>query len=356
MKEPLFPRHTATMLQYIGIGLISGAISHGFFSGFRSLVTTIIGIVVFVLGLAYERNLTSGKFDMGKVLLIGIVFSISTAMVAGGIQHFLDSPWRSAWIIPVGYFISVLAFREKEGIKNSFSDTFGRAALVTGILFVLCYPLAQITPAQFDDHHTSDTSHMLVEQEYDKDSALREHCRQMPEMKGCEKFNNQAPSMMNGMNHSMMDHGAMVSSEEAFVVNMIPHHQEAVDTARLVVAKGESAELKKLAQAIITAQEKEIAMMQKWSKDWKYSTVTPTYQNMMGDGTQLSGRALDTWFLRGMIMHHMGAVQMAEALLKLDARKEVADFARDVIRVQSSEISQMKLMLGENMMMHRDMH
>jgi len=114
--------------------------------------------------------------------------------------------------------------------------------------------------------------------------------------------------------------------------------------------------LKKLAQAIITAQEREIAMMQKWSKDWKYSTVTSSYMNMMGDGTKLSGKALDTWFIRGMIMHHMGAVQMAESLLKLDARKEVTDFAREVIRVQSSEISQMKLMLGEKMMMYRDEH
>lgn len=49
-------------------------------------------------------------------------------------------------------------------------------------------------------------------------------------------------------------------------------------------------------------------------------------------------------------MHHEGAVQMAESLLKIDARREVSDFAREVIRVQSSEISQMKLMLGEAMM------
>ncbi len=188
----------------------------------------------------------------------------------------------------------------------------------------------------------------MMEQEYDRDYALREHCKEMPQMQGCEKFNNETSSMA-GMNHAMMDHGSMVTSEEAFVVNMIPHHQEAVDTARLVLAKGESAELRKLAQAIITAQEKEIAMMQKWLKDWKYSTVTPTYQNMMGDGTQLSGKALDTWFLRGMIMHHTGAVQMAESLLKLNTRKEVSDFAREVLRVQSEEITQMKLMLGENM-------
>lgn len=306
---------------------------------------------MFVVGLAYERNLSGSKIDMGRVLLIGVVFSISTAMVAGGFQHFLDSPWRSAWIIPLGYFISLLVFREKEGIKNSFSDTLGRAVLITSILFLICYPLARITPAQFDDHHGD--GHAMVEQEYDKDFALREHCREMPEMQGCEKFN-EAP--MGGMNHSMMDHSSMVTSEEAFVVNMIPHHQEAVDTARLVVARGESPELRKLAQAIITAQEKEIAMMQKWSKDWNYTTVKSSYQNMMGDGTKLSGKALDTWFLQGMIMHHMGAVQMADSVLRLNARKEVIDFAREVIRVQSEEIAQMKLMLGDTMMMHRDSH
>lgn len=50
-------------------------------------------------------------------------------------------------------------------------------------------------------------------------------------------------------------------------------------------------------------------------------------------------------------MHHEGAVQMAESLLKLNAREEVSNFARDVIRVQSIEISLMKMMLGEGIMM-----
>lgn len=83
-----------------------------------------MGVIVFILGLVYERKILNVKNDMGKILLIGIIFSISTAMVAGGIQHFLDSPWRSVWIIPLGYCISLLVFREKEGIKNSFLQTF----------------------------------------------------------------------------------------------------------------------------------------------------------------------------------------------------------------------------------------
>lgn len=344
MKQSLFRSHTATLLQYIGIGLISGAISHGFFSGFRSLVTAVIGVGVFVIWLTYERYLVGSKVDLGRVLLIGIIFSISTAMVAGGIQHFLDSPWRSVWIIPLWYCISLIAFREKEQIKNSFIDIVWRALSISWIIFVVWYLVAQYVPMSYYHHQDF----------HPKNSEVT--CQMMPGMKGCEDMDHHAGSPnshtsdLDTSKHGDhgMDHGSMVTSEESFIVNMIPHHQEAVDTARLVLARGDSAELKKLAQAIITAQEKEIAMMQKWSKDWNYSTVKSSYQNMMGDGTKLSGKALDTWFLQGMIMHHMGAVQMADSVLKLNTRKEVSDFARDVIRVQNAEIMDMKILLWKD--------
>lgn len=53
-----------------------------------------------------------------------------------------------------------------------------------------------------------------------------------------------------------------VKNEEEFIVNMIPHHQEAVDTARIIAANSTNNELKQLANAIIEAQTKEINMMQ----------------------------------------------------------------------------------------------
>lgn len=144
----------------------------------------------------------------------------------------------------------------------------------------------------------------------------------------------------------MIKHSAVVTSEEAFIVNMIPHHQEAVDTARIIITKSENAELKKLAQEIITAQEKEITMMKKWLYDWSYSTIAPSYVNMMWDGTMLSGKSLDKWFLQGMIEHHTGAVEMAEAILKLHSHIETANFARDIIKNQTQEIIQMRSMLS----------
>jgi uncharacterized protein (DUF305 family) len=49
-----------------------------------------------------------------------------------------------------------------------------------------------------------------------------------------------------------------------FVRGMIPHHQGAIDMAKILLEKGKDPELKKLAADIIKAQETEIAFMKDW--------------------------------------------------------------------------------------------
>jgi uncharacterized protein (DUF305 family) len=65
---------------------------------------------------------------------------------------------------------------------------------------------------------------------------------------------------MNGM-QGMMHHGD-VKSEEQFIIDMIPHHQEAVDTSNQILARSTNEDVKKLAQGIVDAQTKEISTMQ----------------------------------------------------------------------------------------------
>ncbi len=155
---------------------------------------------------------------------------------------------------------------------------------------------------------------------------------------------NQGGGMQEGMNgmHSMTP----VTSEYVFIREMIPHHQEAVDTSRIVLETTKNPQLRELAQNIIKAQEQEIAMMQGWLSTWYPSQSTSSqYKPMMGDLYAVNGEARDIAYLNGMVMHHQMAVTMATEVLALEHRDETKKLSLEIIGSQTSEIKLMKDML-----------
>lgn len=71
---------------------------------------------------------------------------------------------------------------------------------------------------------------------------------------------------VNAKMHEGMDIVFTGDADVDFVRGMIPHHQGAIDMAKVVIAFGDDPEVKKLAEGIIAAQEGEIAFMTEWLK------------------------------------------------------------------------------------------
>lgn len=91
-----------------------------------------------------------------------------------------------------------------------------------------------------------------------------------------EMMDNMDPMMHDAMSMRQMMN-AMTASlagktdekfDEAFLEEMIPHHQGAVEMARMVLTSTKRPELIKLAQEIIDAQQREINMMRDWQQKW----------------------------------------------------------------------------------------
>jgi len=63
---------------------------------------------------------------------------------------------------------------------------------------------------------------------------------------------------------------------------------------------------------------------------------------MMLIGRGQTGDAYEEAWLRGMIVHHIGAIKMSENLLEQTDRPELIELANNIIESQSAEVDQMK--------------
>lgn len=148
---------------------------------------------------------------------------------------------------------------------------------------------------------------------------------------------------MSGMPMSGM-HGSHVESEFTYLTEMIPHHEEAVATARELLARSDRPEMKDFARSIIETQSAQIEEMRADLARWYPGRdTTAEYTPMMRDLSQLSGDALDQAFLEDMIPHHRMAVMMSQQLLSqsLAEHPEVTALATIIRDEQRAEIMMM---------------
>ena len=142
-----------------------------------------------------------------------------------------------------------------------------------------------------------------------------------------------------------------------FAQMMIPHHQQAIAMADIALGKpSASAKVRDLATQIKAAQDPEIQLMTGWLTSWGASTATATGMGQaMGSGmmsdtdltalTAAQGADFDRRWLTGMIVHHQGAVMMANQVLVTTTDPAVKALAESIIKTQTAEITTMQAQL-----------
>ena len=143
-----------------------------------------------------------------------------------------------------------------------------------------------------------------------------------------------------------------------FVQGMMPHHQGAIDMAKVVLQYGKDPEIKKLAEGVVKAQEGEIAFMKDWltKADQAAFPVVPDSAKaneqamsvmMKNMSATYSGDA-DVDFVNGMIPHHQGAIDMAKVAQQYAKDPSLLKLAGDIVGAQEGEITFMKDWLKKN--------
>ena len=160
---------------------------------------------------------------------------------------------------------------------------------------------------------------------------------------------------MTSMHNEMMVGMGYNDPDTAFAKGMLGHHRGAVDMAKIELKYGTDETMRILAQDIINSQQLEIDILNKWLASHpdapkpKPNTEAMQEAYVKGTNTMHSDMMLgiaepvaDMAFARGMLPHHIGAVDMAKVQLQYGTDEEMRKLAQDIIDAQQPEIALMQ--------------
>ena len=155
-----------------------------------------------------------------------------------------------------------------------------------------------------------------------------------------------------------------------FATDMIQHHAQALEMVDLTLGRDLDPEVVALTEQIRAAQTPEIEKMADWLQEWDEPVPETSRDHanahaedhgasaemdmdmpgmMSADEMEAlenaSGEAFQTMWLKMMIDHHEGAVEMAKAEVEDGEYSKATRLAEDIISTQEDEISAMKDLL-----------
>ena len=159
------------------------------------------------------------------------------------------------------------------------------------------------------------------------------------------------------------------NADVTFVQGMIPHHRGALAMAQMADGRAEDPRVTELAHRIEAAQEPEIETMTGWLEEWGEplpeeagdSMGSMDHGSMDMGGMDMEGISaedmaaleaalgpeFDRVWLEMMVIHHRGAVEMAQTEIAEGSNADAVALAEEIADSQAAEIEEMETLLAE---------
>ncbi|TMS52464.1 DUF305 domain-containing protein [Mycobacterium sp. DBP42] len=143
-----------------------------------------------------------------------------------------------------------------------------------------------------------------------------------------------------------------------FAHNMMTHAQQGIDMSTLVPERSTNAGVVAFASASATTLQSEMAVLRALWVQWKENPDIKTgdagsdatmkglvSEAAIAELTSSSGTEFDTLWLRSMISHNQGAIEMAHGEIAEGKNLDAVSMANQIVKVRQTEIDSMQRML-----------
>ena len=122
MKKVIY-KYLVYIIYFLGIGMTSSGIVLMPFNHVRYSIILSIGLGLFLTGSVFNEVVINKQHlsvtESVKLVVVSLALAIGIGMISGGISHFNESPRYVSYLIPLGIVISFISFI----IKNNFQLT-----------------------------------------------------------------------------------------------------------------------------------------------------------------------------------------------------------------------------------------
>jgi hypothetical protein len=137
MIKKLIYNYLVYIIYFLGIGMVSSGIVLMPFNPMRYSIILSAGLILFLTGSIFNEVVINhhqlSVKESVKLVAVSLALAIGIGMISGGISHFKESPVYVSYLIPIGIIVSCISF----AVKNNYALSKNEKIILVVSLIIL---------------------------------------------------------------------------------------------------------------------------------------------------------------------------------------------------------------------------